>query len=191
MEFLKDVLGNELYGKVAEKLEGNDKVRLANLAGGQYVDKEKLDEAQKTIGGLKKSLEAREQDIAELKKSIKGGDEISKQLSDLQAKYEADTRNLNEKLKENSLASAIDIAVLKARGKNPKAIKALLDKSKLSLSGDGNVEGLPEALDSLKNSDPYLFEQTKMSKLGTGFHGGKPDSEKSLAAETFREALKG
>lgn len=191
MELLKEALGDELYGKVTEKLKGNDKIKLVNAADGGYVGKEKLDEAENAINGLQKSLTKREQDIAELKKSIKGGDEISKQLSDLQAKYEADTQSLNEKMKENSLSSAIDIAVLKAHGKNPKAVKALLDKSKFSLSDDGNVEGLGEALDSLKKSDSYLFEQSQTRKFGTGFHGGKSDSEISLAAKTFREALKG
>jgi hypothetical protein len=45
MEFLKDVLGEELYNQVAEKLKGNEKIKLANLAEGQYVDKKKFDEA--------------------------------------------------------------------------------------------------------------------------------------------------
>lgn len=191
MEFLKDVLGDELYGKVAEKLKGNEKVKLANLNDGGYVEKDKFEAVKNTVSGLQKTLADRENDIEKLKKSIKGGDELSKQLSDLQAKYEADTQSLNEKLKENSLSSAIDIAVLKAHGKNPNVIKALVDKSKLLLSGDGNVEGLGEALDSLKNSDPYLFEQTETRKIGTGFHGGKSDSELSFAAETFSKALKG
>lgn len=191
MEFLKDILGDELYGEVAEKLKGNDKVKLVNLADGGYVGKEKFDSAQNTIGGLQKTLTEREHDIEELKKSIEGGDELSKQLSVLQAKYESDTKSFNEKLKENSLTSAIDIAVLKAHGKNPKVIKTLVDKSKLALSDDGNVEGLGEMLDSLKNSDPYLFEQEETHQMGTGFHSGKSGSELSLAAETFKEALKG
>ena len=39
MEFLKKILGEELYAQVAAKLEGNDSVKLANLATGEYVSK--------------------------------------------------------------------------------------------------------------------------------------------------------
>ena len=53
MEFLKSVLGEELFGQVAaavnaynEKPENKEsQVKLANLSGGQYVDKEKYNGA--------------------------------------------------------------------------------------------------------------------------------------------------
>ena len=37
MEFLKEILGEELYAQVAAKLEGNKTVKLANLASGDYA----------------------------------------------------------------------------------------------------------------------------------------------------------
>ena len=42
MEFLKEYLGDELYSQVEAKLKDNDKVKLANLASGEYVSKSKL-----------------------------------------------------------------------------------------------------------------------------------------------------
>ena len=44
MEFLKEILGEELYSQVEAKLKGNDKVKLANLASGEYVSKSKFDD---------------------------------------------------------------------------------------------------------------------------------------------------
>jgi hypothetical protein len=52
MEFLKQYLGDELYAQVAEKLTGNDKVKLANLADGALLDMGKisLDDSGKLVG---------------------------------------------------------------------------------------------------------------------------------------------
>lgn len=44
MEFLKEILGDDLYTQVETKLKGNDKVKLANLASGEYVSKSKYDD---------------------------------------------------------------------------------------------------------------------------------------------------
>ena len=44
MEFLKEYLGDELYSQVEAKLKDNDKVKLANLASGEYVSKSKYDD---------------------------------------------------------------------------------------------------------------------------------------------------
>jgi hypothetical protein len=177
MEFLKDVLGDELYNQVAEKLKGNEKIKLANLADGGYVGKEKFDAAETTIADLKKQLADRDKDIAALKKSAGDNEALTKQFSDLQAKYKEDTEALNARLKDNALNAALDLSITKARGKNAKAIKALLDTSKLSLKDDGTVEGLEAALDALKKSDSYLFEQVETKPEGNGFHSGAPNPD--------------
>jgi hypothetical protein len=67
---LKEALGEELYNQVTEKLKGNDKIKLANLADGGYVGKEKFDASESTIADLKQQLTDRDKDIKELKESI-------------------------------------------------------------------------------------------------------------------------
>ena len=42
MEFLQEILGEELYARVAEKLAGSG-VKLADLSGGAYVSRKKFD----------------------------------------------------------------------------------------------------------------------------------------------------
>ena len=49
MEWLKEFLGDELYSQVEAKLKGNDKVKLANLASGEYVSKSKFDDKEKEL----------------------------------------------------------------------------------------------------------------------------------------------
>ena len=67
MEFLKDILGEDLYKQVSDtvnayngKLENKDKqVKLADLGSGQYVDKGKYDTAvaeKENLAGQIKTL---------------------------------------------------------------------------------------------------------------------------------------
>lgn len=191
MDFLKDVLGDELYSKVAEKLKGNDKIKLANLADGGYVGKEKFDAAQATVADLQKQLADRDKDIAGLKKSAGDNETLTKQLSDLQGKYKTDTESLSAKLKQSALNAALDLGITKAKGKNATAIKALLDMSKLALKDDGTVDGLDVAIEGLKKSDGYMFDQTTTTQVGTGHAGSGADStpENQAIAAEFTKAL--
>lgn len=191
MEFLKEALGDELYDQVAAKLKGNDKVKLANLADGGYVGKEKFDASEATITDLRKQLADRDKDIAALKKSAGDNEDLSKQLTDLQAKYKTDTEALQGKIQQNALNAALDLGITKAKGKNAKAVKALLDSSKLSLKDDGSVDGLDAALEALKQSDSYLFEQVETKTEGNGFHSGAPNPdmpEAKTVADAFAAA---
>lgn len=188
MEFLKDVLGEELYNQVAAKLKGNDKIKLANLADGGYVGKEKFDSAQTTITDLQKQLKDRDTDIAGLKKSAGDNADLTKQLTDLQTRYKTDTDTLNTKLKDNALNAALDLSISKVRGKNATAIKALIDRSKLALKDDGSVDGLDGILDGLKKSDAYLFEQVETKPQGSGNQngGGSGQSSSGIDMDKWR-----
>ena len=191
MEFLKEALGEELYNQVAEKLKGNDKIKLANLADGGYVGKEKFDASETTVADLKKQLADRDKDIVALKKSTGDNETLTKQLSDLQAKYKTDTDALQNKISQNALNAALDLGITKAKGKSAKAIKALLDTSKLSLKDDGTVDGLDTALEALKKSDGYLFTQEETKPQGDGFHSGAPNPdtpEAKQVADAFAAA---
>jgi hypothetical protein len=188
---LKEALGDELYSQVTEKLKGNDKIKLANLADGGYVGKEKFDTSEATVADLKKQLESRDKDIAALKKSAGSNEDLTKQLGNLQTKYKTDTEALQTKINQNALNAALDFGITKAKGKNTKAVKALLDPSKLSLKDDGTVDGLDAALDALKKSDSYLFEQVETKPEGTGFHSGTPNPdapEAKQVADAFAAA---
>ena len=68
--------------------------------------------------------------------------------------------------------SAVEMAILQAKGKNTKAIKALLDMEKITLKEDGVLDVLD--LEELKKTDSYLFEDVKNSVEGTDF---KPDNK--------------
>ena len=144
----------------------------------------------KQVNDDKKTLEGqlaeRDKAIAELNTKLKAGEDAAKSIGELQAQLkEKDAAVANAK-KE----AAIQVAITQAKGKNAKAIVALLDASKLELQEDGSVKGLKEALDGLRKSDSYLFEPEKQqTPPASGFNPPLGDGNKQ-PPRTLADAVK-
>lgn len=169
MEFLKEILGEELYAQVAAKLEGNDSVKLANLATGEYVSKSKyVDE-----------LAVKDKRIQELADKIKNFEGVD--VKQLQTDVENWKTKYNQDLESARLDSAIQLAIAKSGTLSEKALMGLLDKDKIKLDKDGNPTGLDEQIEAIKKEDSFLFKAAE-SKKGNdvvldGDHGGSPKPE--------------
>ncbi len=163
MEFLKQLFGDKAltYEELAGLLKDNKDIKLANLAEGKYVDKEKLDTKIK-------ELETANTTITGLKDTVKKFDgvdvqKLQNELAAMETKYKTDVSNIKRD-------SALDMAIIQAKGRNPKAIKALLDMEKISVKDDGTLDGLD--LEALKKTDTYLFDIETQKIEGTGFTKG-------------------
>ncbi|HHV32236.1 MAG TPA: hypothetical protein GXX74_07500 [Clostridiales bacterium] len=84
------------------------------------------------------------------------------------------------------LDSRVETALLAAKAKNTKAVRALLDESKISLDGE-NVLGLNEQLEALKKDASYLFGETQ-SQNPPPPAGGKPAKPQDDLAKWAAEA---
>lgn len=84
MEFLKEILGEELFNQFTEKINaynGNEankdkQIKLGNLASGEYVGKGKFDALQEALNGKETEITNANNLIAELKKASKGNEEL-------------------------------------------------------------------------------------------------------------------
>lgn len=163
MEFLKSIFGDKAltYEELQTALKDNKEVKLVNLADGQYVDKKKLDTKITELATANTTI----QTLQETVKKFDGVDveKLKQDVTNWEQKYNSDISNIKKD-------SAIEMAIMQAKGRNPKAIKALLDLDKISLKEDGTIEGLD--LESLKETDSYLFDVETKSNLGTGFNHG-------------------
>lgn len=179
MEFLKEILGEELYAQVAAKLEGNDSVKLANLATGEYVSKSKyVDE-----------LAVKDKRIQELADKIKNFEGVDvKQLQDDVENWKI---KYNQDLESARLDSAIQLAIAKSGTLSEKALMGLLDKDKIKFDKDGKLTGLDEQIEAIKKEDSFLFKAAEPNKpkegddvVLDGDHGGspKPEAPTTLAA---------
>lgn len=102
--------------------------------------KTQLDEAQKTIQGFK------DQDIEGIRKSAK----------DWEEKYNQAVKDHEAKLADMAFDRKIEEAITGAKGKNAKAIKALLDVDTLKASKNQDAD-IKAAMDALQKDSGYLF----------------------------------
>lgn len=132
--------------------------------------------------GLQGKLEAVEKSLKQFEgvdiDSLQG--EIKKLKDDLAAKDTA----YQQQLAEKDFASALSEAITAAKGKNVKAVTALLDVDVLKGSNNRR-EDIKAALDGLKESDPYLFESGKQEPqiITIGSAGGG----NSVTIEQFKK----
>jgi hypothetical protein len=188
MEFLKTVFGDKpmTYAELEAALKDNKNIKLANLAGGQYVDKDKLDTKISELAAANETIK----NLQETVKKFDGVDvqKLKEDLAAAQVKYDAD-------LSKARLESALEIALVTEKGKNTKAIKALLDIEKIKLDGD-KLLGLDSQLEALKKSDAYLFEdeekkETKVKVDSGQKHDKEPDSGGPTLADEIKTQLYG
>ena len=152
-----------------EALAKENDLKFADLSSGKYVSKSKYDadlkeanqrtEAVNTqvealnaqIADLNGTITTRDSDLEDLKKQLElaGEDkvklaELSTSMSDLQAKYEADTKSYEDKLRQQSYEFAVkeyaNSQKFTSKAAKRDFIKAMIDKG-LQMDGDKLIGG--------------------------------------------------
>lgn len=120
--------------------------------------KEQLDTITTERDSLKEQLTERDNQLAELGKKVKDNEELTAEINRLKEENKTATQELQAKLEKQAFEFNLEKALTGAKVRNPKAVKALLDTEVIKLDGD-KLLGLEEQLNSIKESDPYLFEE--------------------------------
>lgn len=197
MEFLKEILGDDLYEQVKtkvssynEKADKDKRVSIANVNGDDYVAKAKYDQLQNDLNNTKTSLDTANTTIADLKKN--NGDN-----ADLQAKiqnYETEKKALETKHKEETQRlikeSAIKDALYNVKAKHPELLLSKFDLTKIVLDEKGEkvVSGIEEQINSHKETYKDLFgDEGNDGNNGSSHYHYKPqggdDGNKSGATD--------
>jgi hypothetical protein len=166
VEALKELLGEELYQQLVSKL--GDK-KLAVVSDGQWFPKDKFDAVNSENKDLKAQIADRDKQLATLKDAAKGNEDLQKQIQQLQDDNKKAVDEWQGKLDALKFEHVLESALSKAKAKNPKAVKALLDASKIKLDGE-SLLGLDDQLKALQKSDAYLFDV----QAGNGSGGANP-----------------
>lgn len=168
MEFLKEVLGEELFNQITEKINahnGNEankdkQVKIGNLGTGEYVGKGKYEALQELVNGKETELKSANDLIAELKKGTKGNEELQGKISG----YESQVAELQAQLKETKIKAAIKVALLSEKAVDVdyltyKLNEKLKEKGEaLELDENENIKGWDDKLSGLKTQFPKMFE---------------------------------
>lgn len=173
MEFLKAILGEELYAQIAEKLNAyngdeankDKQIKLANLGSGEYVGKGKYDALQALLDGKTTELDTANGLIAELKKGTKGNEELQGKITG----YETQVAQLQAELEKTKLDNAIQLALRDAKAVDPDYLAYKLREKysadELKLDANGKIGGIDDKLAGLKIQFPNQFETNGGRKI--------------------------
>ncbi|NFL75524.1 scaffolding protein [Clostridium sporogenes] len=169
---LKEILGEELYNQVMQKV-GDNKIDVVN--DGNWIPKDKFNT-------LNEQLKTANTTIGDLKKNNTDNEELQTKVTD----YETKVKDYEKKIQDMQFNYALEGALKGANVRNTKAVKALLNLEGVKLDGE-NVLGLSEQIEALKKSDSYLFaeeqkpqfsgvEPTDGSKIPQGYNPWKKEN---------------
>ncbi|MDW3030807.1 phage scaffolding protein, partial [Enterococcus faecium] len=116
--------------------------------------------AEQQATQYQEQLEKNQNELNDFKANAKGNEDLTKQLEDLQSRFDEIKTSSEQQIADLKKSSAIDLALTQAGAKNIKAAKALLDSESLELTDEG-LKGLDDQLAALKESDGYLFGQSE------------------------------
>ncbi len=159
MEFLKEILGDELFAQVEEKINAADGVKLANIADGSYIAKADYD---KLNGEFEK---------------FKAAPDNSEELETLRA----DKAKLEGDISKLKFDSALNLALATSGARNTKALGALIDPDKLNLTDEG-LDGFGQQLAAVKEENPWLFGK---EPEGTGMAHGTAEPTMDGVTKSF------
>ena len=218
MEFLKAILGDDLYKQVEEKVNahnGNEankenQVKIGNLGSGEYVGKGKHDSEVERLNTLLSGKDGDIQTLTATLESLKNGkvdaDTIQQKLDEANRLLSESKEREAEALKRYALRDAL-------RGAKAVDVDYLAFKLNEKLKGEGksleldeneNIKGWDDLLSGLKTQFPAQFEkaggvQIEANPLPTGNTGGtmtraeflrKPYAERAAFANENPDAYK-
>ena len=178
----EDLIALGLTDEQAEKVLSANAEQLKG-----FIPKARFDEVNNAKKQLEKDISDRDNQLETLKNSAGDAEALKTTIAQLQVDNKVAAENYQTELAKLKLAGAIDAALLGADVINIKAVKALLDVSKIKLDGE-TLTGINDQIETLKSAEDskMLFKsETKTSFSGvqpgegnTGTHtsGGQPKS---------------
>lgn len=170
MEFLKAILGDELYAQLEQAVNAyngkpenaQNQVKIANLAGGQYVSKGKYD----TLDATNKT---NEQKLGEANNLIK---QLQREAVPNAEDYQKQIEALTEQIRQVKIDTALQSTMItEGVTDKPFILFKLKEMGEFELDEHGNIKGLADRIVSLKKKyTPYFGGNKKTGK----FSGERP-----------------
>ena len=170
MEFLEEILGNDLYEQVKtkvssynEKADKDKKISIVNVNSGEFVSKSKYLALQTDLDNTKTSLDTANTTIADLKKNNGDNASLQTKIQEYETKITsletANKENLSKLIKE----SAIKEALYAEKAKHPELLISKFDLSKITLDEKGEkvVSGIEDQIKVNKETYKDLFGEVE------------------------------
>ncbi|MDE6875762.1 MAG: phage scaffolding protein [Lachnospiraceae bacterium] len=175
---------------ISEELAAKAEAASLKELGG-YVEKSKHDEVVEENKTLKTSVSDRDKQLETLKGSAGDNEELKKQIEAMKQQNADQEKAHKAELAQLKLDNAMDAALTAAGAKNGKAVKALIDISKVKLGEDGKLAGWDEQIKAIQKTDAYLFNAKQQNNF-RGFQPGasgdnKPGANVDMSKMSYEE----
>ena len=164
MEFLKKLLGDDLYQQLETKIneynstktDKEKQIKLADIGSGNYVEKNEYEALNGQLNGKQTELETANALIEDLKKGNKSNDDLQSKISE----YEEQVVDLRTQLEETKLKSAVKVALMSENAVDVDYLTFKLNESgeAIELDENGNIKGWQDKISNLKTKFPKMFE---------------------------------
>jgi predicted ester cyclase len=138
----------------------DEQIEKVMAENGKDIEKHKstADNAKTELDNLKAQITEANKQIDSFK-AMKVED-IQKAANDYKTKFEQAQADATKQVAQLKFDHALEGALVTAKAKNAKAVKALLDIPNLKLKeDDGSIIGLDEQLKKVKEANAFLFEE--------------------------------
>jgi len=147
-----------------------------------HIPKSRFDETLGQVKDYKSQVAERDKQLADLAPKAKGHEELSKQLSDLTEFNKKTVLEYEGKIAKRERDYMLTDALRSQKARNPKAVSALLDESKISVK-EGKLDGFDDQIASIRKSDPYLFDEVEPVVTRAGRETGGTGTGKKERAD--------
>ena len=153
-----------------------------------WIPKSKYNELSESKKLSDENLKKANATLEELKGKAGLSDEYKAQIDALKAEAKKAEEAHKATIDGMRRDSAISQALASAKARNAKAVRALLDESKLVLNEDGTLSGLKEQLEAVQKDNGYLFEESNNGEGGRPCFGGNGQKGGS-SGDALRDAM--
>ena len=178
MDFLKEILGDDLFGQIEAKINehnGNEankenQIKLGNLGSGEYVAKGKHDSELEKLNTLLQSksteLDTANGLIADFKKNNKDNEEMQTKIGE----YNNTIADLQKQLADTKIKAAVKVALMSEKAVDIdyltyKINEKMAEQGKtLELDENDNIKGWDDVISGLKTQFPKQFESGEGGK---------------------------
>ena len=174
MPKLSEILG-DAYKSIPEELQKKYKdVDLVDSSN--YVEKSDYETIKKERDQYKKDVKKRDKDLEDIQDKVKDNEELSKEIEQLKIDNKKAADDYKTNLEKVIFDAKLEKKLESYNPQNASMLKKALDLEKITRDGD-NFIGLEEQINSLKETDKYLFKEDVAKEKeenpgGTGIIGG-------------------
>lgn len=202
MEFLKAILGDELYAQFEQAVNaynGNEankdkQVKIANLGSGEYVSKGKHASLEAENQTNASKLAEANSLIAQLQKAAKGDENLQGRVT----AYQTKVQELEAELEKTKLENAIKVELLSSKALDVDYLTFKLRErgDELKLDENGKIKGWDDKLSALKTQFPNQFETAAQKKVienklpGSDGNGNDALTKEALLKKPYAERMK-